>query len=106
MSAVKLIATPVGNADDLRRDEDEVKVLARLNHHSLVTLFDAGSAWLDSQGPRIFLVIELIEGPDLSDRISQGPLPSVDMGQLGQDMAKALDYALPAGSSPTGLVVL
>lgn len=90
--AVKLIATPVGNADDLRRDEDEVKVLARLNHHSLVTLFDAGSALLDSQGPRIFLVMELIEGPDLRDRISQGPLPPVDVGQLGGDMARALDY--------------
>jgi len=90
--AVKLIATPAGNADDLRRDEDEVKVLARLNHHSLVTLFDAGSDLLDSQGPRIFLVMELIEGPDLRDRISRGPLPPVDVGQIGRDIARALDY--------------
>ncbi len=90
--AVKLIATPVGNADDLRRDEDEVKVLARLNHHSLVTLFDAGSDLLDSQGPRIFLVMELIQGPDLRDRISDGPLPPLDVGQIGLDMARALDY--------------
>ena len=90
--AVKLISTPVGNADQLRRDEDEVKVLARLNHHSLVTLFDAGSDLLDSQGPRIFLVMELIEGPDLRDRISRGPLPPVEVGQIGRDMARALDY--------------
>ena len=90
--AVKLIATPAGNADDLRRDEDEVKVLARLNHHSLVTLFDAGSDLLDSQGPRIFLVMELIEDPDLRDRISRGPLPPVDVGQIGRDIARALDY--------------
>ena len=55
--AVKLISTPKGNADDLRRDEDEVKVLARLNHHSLVTLFDAGSDLLDGQAPQIFLVM-------------------------------------------------
>lgn len=90
--AVKLISTPVSSADDLRRDKDEVKVLARLNHHSLVTLFDAGSDFLDGEGPRIFLVMELIEGPDLRDRISQGPLPTVDVAQIGQDMARALDY--------------
>ena len=90
--AVKLIATPAGNADDLRRDEDEVKVPARLNHHNLVTLFAAGSDLLDSQGPRIFLVMELIEGPDLRDRISRGPLPPVDVGQIGRDIARALDY--------------
>ena len=90
--AVKLISTPVSNAGDLRRDEDEVKVLARLSHHSLVTLFDAGSYLLDSQGPRIFLVMELIDGPDLRDRISQGPLPSLEVGQIGYDMARALDY--------------
>jgi eukaryotic-like serine/threonine-protein kinase len=90
--AVKLIATPVGDAGDLRRDQDEIKVLAGLNHHSLVTLFDAGSDLLDSQGPRIFLVMELIQGPDLRDRISQGPLPPLDVGQIGLDMARALDY--------------
>ena len=51
--AIKLIAPPVSDADDLRRDEDEVKVLARLNHHGLVTLFDAGSDTSDLQGPRL-----------------------------------------------------
>jgi len=90
--AVKLISTPVRNTDDLRRQEDEVKVLARLNHHSLVTLFDAGSDLLASPGPRIFLVMELIQGPNLRDRISQGPLTALDVGQIGQDMARALDY--------------
>lgn len=89
--AIKLIprrATP----DDLRHDRDEAKVLARLNHHNLVTLFDAGSDVLDTQGPRIFLVMELIQGPDLRDRISRGPLPPLDVGRLGHDVAEALDY--------------
>jgi len=86
--AVKLISTPVGAAGDLRRGADEVKVLARLNHDSLVTLFDAGSDLLDSQGPRIFLVMELIEGPDLRERIAQGPLPAREVGQIGHDMAR------------------
>ena len=90
--AVKLIEPPLVTADDLRRDEDEVKVLARLNHHGLVTLFDAGSDVSDPQAPRIYLVMELIDGPDLRDRLAHGPLLSLDVGQIGYDMAKALGY--------------
>ena len=90
--AIKLIQPPVANADDLRRDEDEVKVLARLNHHGLVTLFDAGSDVSDAEAPQIYLVMELIDGPDLRDRLSKGPLPPLDVGQIGYDMAKALGY--------------
>lgn len=90
--AIKLIAPPVVDADDLRRDEEEVKVLARLNHHGLVTLFDAGSDTSDLQGPRLYLVMELVDGPDLRDRLAQGPLPSLDVAQIGYDMAKALGY--------------
>lgn len=90
--AIKLIAPPVSDADDLRRDEDEVKVLARLNHHGLVTLFDAGSDTSDLQGPQLYLVMELVDGPDLRDRLAQGPLPPLDVAQIGYDMAKALGY--------------
>lgn len=90
--AVKLIATPVVNADDLRRDEDEVGVLARLNHHNLVILFDAGSDVQDPQQPQIYLVMELIEGANLLDRIAQGPLPPLDVAQIGYDIAGGLDY--------------
>ena len=90
--AVKLIEPKLLDAADLRRDEDEVKLLARLNHHCLVTLFDAGSDLSDPQHPRIYLVMELVDGPDLRDRLARGPLPAVDVAQLGRDMAKALAY--------------
>ena len=88
--AVKLLEPRVLDAEELRRDEDEVKLLARLNHHCLVTLFDAGSDVSDPQRPRIYLVMELIDGPDLRDRLAQGALPAVDVAQLGHDMANAL----------------
>ncbi len=90
--AVKLMEPRVVDAEDIRRDEDEVKVLARLNHHGLVTLFDAGSDLSDAQLPRIYLVMELIEGSDLRGRLTEGPLPSVDVGQIGYDLATALAY--------------
>lgn len=90
--AVKLIEPPIAEPADLRRDEDEVKVLARLNHHGLVTLFDAGSDLSDPQRPRLYLVMELIDGPDLRDRLARGALPSVEVAQIGYDMAQALGY--------------
>jgi serine/threonine protein kinase len=90
--AIQLIAPRVLDADHLRRDEDEVKVLARLNHHGLVALFDAGSDTSDLQGPRPYLVMELVDGPDLRHRLAQGPLPRLEVAQIGYDMAKALGY--------------
>lgn len=90
--AVKLVEPPLVDAEDLRRDEDEVKVLARLNHHGLVTLFDAGSDLSDAQRPRIYLVMELVDGPDLRDRLAQGSLSSADVAQIGYDLAMALGY--------------
>ena len=90
--AVKVIEPQVLDPEELRRDEDEVKLLARLNHHCLVTLFDAGSDLSDPQRPRIYLVMELIDGPDLRGRLAEAALPPVDVAQLGHDMAKALTY--------------
>ena len=90
--AVKLIATPAVNAGDLRRDEDEVRVHARLNHHNLVTLLDAGSDVQDPQRPQFYLVMELIEGANLRDRIAEGLLPPHDVAQIGYDIAGGLDY--------------
>jgi eukaryotic-like serine/threonine-protein kinase len=95
--AIKIIEPPVRDADDLHRDEDEVRVLARLNHHGLVTLFDAGSDVSDAQVPRLCLVMELIDGPDLRDRLSHGPMPPLDVAQIGYDMAKALGYVHDRG---------
>ena len=95
--AVKLIEPPVVDAEALRRDEDEVKVLARMNHHGLVTLFDAGADVSDPQRPRIYLVMELIEGRDLRGRLAQGPLHSADVAQIGYDLAMALGYVHDRG---------
>jgi serine/threonine protein kinase len=95
--AVKLIHTPTSNPDDLRREEDEVKVLARLNHPSVVTLFDVGSDVLDTLLPQIYLVMELIRGPDLRDRLSLGALPPLDVGQIGHDLAEGLNYVHDQG---------
>jgi len=94
--AIKIIATHAVDAVDLRRDDEEVKMLARLNHHSLVTLLDAGSV-TGPQGPQIYLVMELIEGPDLRQHLTQGPMSARRVGQIGYDLADALDYVHATG---------
>ncbi|MEW2180327.1 serine/threonine-protein kinase [Streptomyces sp. NPDC005406] len=67
---------------------DEAVILARLHHPGLVTAFDAGQ-----HDGRSFLVMQLIEGTTLKDRITQGPLPPGVTAALGADLAQALAHA-------------
>jgi hypothetical protein len=71
-------------------------VLASLNHFALVTLFDAGTAVIDGI-PRTFIVMEFVDGPDLQDRIHQGPLPVTEVSEIGADLAEALHYVHSRG---------
>ena len=87
--AVKLFAPGVSAAGVLG---DEGLLLASLNHHSLVTLLDAG---IDTAGPgesRTYLVLELVEGADLRRRLESGVLPLRTAAYIGADIADALDY--------------
>ena len=58
--------------DRLARFEREAKVLASLNHPNIGSIYGLEEA----EGVRA-LVLELIEGPTLADRIKQGPIPIV-----------------------------
>ena len=59
-----------GDADRLARFEREAKVLASLNHPNIGHIYGLEEA----EGQRA-LVLELVEGPTLADRIAQGPIP-------------------------------
>jgi tRNA A-37 threonylcarbamoyl transferase component Bud32 len=90
--AVKILRNTDRRRKTGGRDEDEVKVLARLNHHGLVSLLDAGVDQTCQDLPRIYLVMELIAGPDLKCRLANGPLTPRHTAQIGQDLADALAY--------------
>lgn len=80
---------------DLDMDErfdNEAVILARLHHPGLVTVYDAGR-----HNGRAYLVMQLIEGPTLKDRIAAGPLPPGETAALGADLARALSHAHEAG---------
>jgi serine/threonine protein kinase len=79
-------------ATDVGRQDAELTVLAALDHHSLVQLFDAGVE-LDGRGrSNRYLVMALVNGPTLRQRLSQGPLAARHIGEIGYDMAEALEY--------------
>lgn len=70
----------------------EAVILARMHHPGLVTAYDAGQ-----HNGRVFLVMQLIEGNTLRNRITKGPLPPKATAALGVDLAHALAHAHEAG---------
>ncbi|WP_233198190.1 serine/threonine-protein kinase [Cryobacterium sp. Y50] len=93
--AVKLFRADGGGTEP-ERQSGEIALLASLNHFALVTLFDAGTTTVDG-APRTFIVMELVDGPDLRTRIEDGPVPSVDVAGMGADLAEALHYVHERG---------
>ncbi|WP_233195219.1 serine/threonine-protein kinase [Cryobacterium sp. M91] len=93
--AVKLFRADGGGTEP-ERQSGEIALLASLNHFALVTLFDAGTTTVDGI-PRTFIVMELVDGPDLRTRIEDGPVPSVDVAGMGADLAEALHYVHERG---------
>lgn len=95
--AVKLFRASAVAADDVGRQENEMRLLASLSHPGLVTLFDAGK---DDAGrddgeagePRTYLVMELVEGPDLRKRLRETDVQHTDIGFIGAELAGALAY--------------
>jgi Tol biopolymer transport system component len=66
----------------------EAHAIASLNHPNITTLYDVGPD---------YLVMELVDGPTLGERISQGPLPLEEAAAIGKQIADALDYAHERG---------
>ena len=95
--AVKLFRAAATAESDFRRQEVEVDVLARLNHPNLVTLLDAAVDRTDPVRPRIYFVMELVEGTDLKRRLDSGPLSNREVAQVGYWVATALEYVHDLG---------
>ncbi|MFJ7266653.1 protein kinase [Streptomyces sp. NPDC099050] len=65
----------------------EARLLARLSHRALVTVYDAGR-----HGQGAFMVTELIRGATLRARVAAGPLSTVQVTRIGADISSALDH--------------
>ena len=78
--------------DRLARFEREAKVLASLNHPNIAAIHGLE----ESDGIRA-LVLELVEGPTLADRIAQGPIAVDEALPIAKQIAEALEAAHEAG---------
>lgn len=91
--AIKIIDAAPGDEDAAERAASEMTVLAGLNHHALVTLYDATI----STDRGSFLVMELVEGETLQERLARGPLSTAEAALLARDVGEALHVAHNAG---------
>ena len=88
--AIKLFPPVAEDADDLLRHQAEMRVLAQMSHPGLVTLHDAGSAYVGGPMQQTYLVMELVTGPTLAERLARGPLTPTQTALLGRQLAEAL----------------
>lgn len=80
------------DADRLARFEREARFLATLDHPNI-----AGIHGLEESAGTRFLVLELVEGDTVAERLEQGPLPVEDALKLGLQIAEALEAAHAKG---------
>lgn len=80
------------DAERMVRFEREAKVLASLNHPNIASIYGLE----ESNGVRA-LVMELVDGPTLADRIKQGPISLDEALPIAKQIAEALEYAHERG---------
>jgi serine/threonine protein kinase len=80
------------NPERLQRFEREARVLASLNHPNIATLHG-----FETHGDVHFLVMELVEGETLADRIARDPIPVDEALPLFARIAEGLEAAHESG---------
>jgi serine/threonine protein kinase len=87
--AVKVLPTHMASSPEVRqRFEREAKTISQLSHPHICALHD-----VESQDGIEYLVMELLEGETLSERLAKGPLPLEQTLRFGMEIADALDKA-------------
>jgi Tol biopolymer transport system component len=91
--AIKILPAAFAfDPDRLARFQREAELLASLNHSNIAVLYGLEVA----NGTRA-IVMELVNGTDLSDRIAKGPIPIGQTLPVARQIAEALDTAHQAG---------
>ena len=91
--AIKVLPqTVASDAERLARFRREAEVLAALNHPNIAAIYG-----IEDSGSVTALVLELVDGPTLADRIAQGPMPIDEALAIAAQIAEALDAAHEKG---------
>jgi serine/threonine-protein kinase len=95
--AIKVLpATVAQDADRRARFAHEARILASLNHANIASIYGLEEASGDA-GPALALVMELVEGDTLADRLAGGPIPFAHAIALARQIAEALEAAHEKG---------
>jgi serine/threonine protein kinase len=87
--AIKVLPAEFAQNAQLKlRFEREARAISQLNHPNICTLYDVGDS---------YLVMELLDGESIADRLGRGPMPLVEVLKYGAQIAEALDKAHRAG---------
>ncbi len=91
--AIKVLPEAVAaDAERLARFDREAKILAALNHPNIAAIYG-----LEKSAGTTALVMELVEGPTLADRIGNGPIPIAQALPIAKQIAEALEAAHEQG---------
>jgi serine/threonine-protein kinase len=91
--AIKVLAASVAvDAERLARFQREAEVLAALNHPNIAQIHG-----LEKSDGTIALVMELVEGPTLADRVAQSAIPIDEALAIAKQIANALEAAHEQG---------
>ncbi len=91
--AIKVLpAAFIEDKERLARFEREAQLLAQLHHPNIASIFG-----LEVSGGARALVMELVEGPTLADRLSHGALPVEEALAIARQIAEALEAAHEKG---------
>jgi len=91
--ALKVIAPRIlARVDARRRLREEARLLSQLDHPGIATVHD-----FDTQDDLDFLVMELVRGETLAERVARGPLAEPEVVELAIQVAEALEAAHERG---------
>jgi Tol biopolymer transport system component/Ser/Thr protein kinase RdoA (MazF antagonist) len=91
--AIKVLPEHLSAQPEVRaRFEREARTVSSLNHPNICALFDVGR-----EGDVDYLVLELVDGETLEQRLARGRVPTAEALRLGAQVADALDRAHRAG---------
>jgi len=88
MRLARDVAIKVSTAHFSERFEREARAIAALNHPNICQLYDVGPD---------YLVMELVEGSTLAERIQQGAIPQQEILRFARQIAEALEAAHDKG---------
>ncbi len=91
--AIKVLPQSIAaDSDRMRRFEQEARTIAAINHPNIVVVYDVGV-----QDGTSYLVMELLEGESLRERLDRGPIPVRKVVEIGSQMAHGLAAAHERG---------